>query len=270
MDEVVDSANNLFYWPGYTSKIFWGDFGATNLAGVKGGSTHGLPEETDSVEEDPDLEDEDNNDYRIESSTSGVYGAGYNMGSGDITELTIQEVAYPIPWDFALGSQTVWGTGATLPVIEELSRDEVGWDIGAYAIGWFISNASPTDNLTDAQTTLSLSWANPDNYSGATVYFKADSGECSFVDGDRVKIDQMITTVSNADLGGPLAVSTDYCWRVDVHYNADADTQEGGVMNFTTAEGETIPVTINPNDGVVFGGRLNFKAGSGGVPIVFP
>jgi len=135
---------NLYYWPSQTSQMFWGDDGWKNLSGLDA-----LGQEANGSEENPDLTDIDNDDYTIASNTSGAYNAGIDMGSGNITSITIRGLTVNVPWDFALGPNTVWGTGATLPIIDEQLRDSHQWDAGAYV---FTTDTSPpvvTVTVTD-------------------------------------------------------------------------------------------------------------------------
>jgi len=89
-----------------------------------------LPQEANGSEGDPGLTDWDNGDFTIASTESAVYGAGVDMGSGNIDSLTINGETVNVPWDFGLGSETDWS--GTLPVIDAKYRDTEQWDIGAY------------------------------------------------------------------------------------------------------------------------------------------
>jgi hypothetical protein len=133
MDEIVDFDRNQYFWPSQSTIFHWGDAGYINLAAVQTPGSHGLPEDENSNDGDPGLVNIADNDYRIAGGDSAVVNAGEDMGSGAIATLTIQGVNYQVNWDDAIGPATVWGSGATLPVIEKVSRDVIGWDIGAYS-----------------------------------------------------------------------------------------------------------------------------------------
>lgn len=122
---------NVYYWPDQTSTIRWGDFGVTELEGLQSGDTHGLPQEENGWEGDPGLVDIDDHDCRIASPESAVVDSGFEMGRGDIANITIQGVDYPVSWGVALAPGTDWS--GLIPIVETLNRDDVGWDIGAYA-----------------------------------------------------------------------------------------------------------------------------------------
>ena len=64
----------------------------------------------------------------LRAKKSAVVGAGVDIGSGAIANVTIQGVVYPVCWDVALGPNTDWSR--TIPAVEILHRDVVGWDIG--------------------------------------------------------------------------------------------------------------------------------------------
>ena len=130
-DGKTDADYNRFYWPSKTSKIDWGDARALTLSGVQGGRASGLPQEINSTEGDPGLVDWDNGNFEINSTSSAVFGAGIDMGSGAITTIKIQGQNYQVYWDVALGPDTNWSS--TIPYIEILRRDSLRWDQGAYA-----------------------------------------------------------------------------------------------------------------------------------------
>jgi hypothetical protein len=127
-DNTTTSDYNRYYWPSQMSILDWGDAGQLNLSQVK---NYDPPSQgPNGSEGDPGLTDIDNNDYTIASGAA-IIDAGVDIGSGDIATVTIQGVAYPVYWDVALGPNTNWSE--TIPVIEVLHRDHVGWDIGAYS-----------------------------------------------------------------------------------------------------------------------------------------
>jgi hypothetical protein len=129
-DEKTDADYNRFYWPSKTSKIDWGNSGALTLSKVQGGRANGLPQEKNSTEGDPGLVDWENRNFEIISTSSAVFEAGIDMGSGAITTIKIQGQSYPVYWDIALGPDTDWSS--TIPYIEILRRDSLQWSQGAY------------------------------------------------------------------------------------------------------------------------------------------
>ena len=141
LDDITDKSNidyNIYYWPTKTSETYLGGSWAAAIGG------HALAD-VNSSEEDPGLTDIANNDYTIASGAA-VIAAGDDLGTGAIATLTIQGTSYPVYWDAAIGNSTVWGSGATLPVIEKITRDSYdAWDIGAYQSGGpVISSPKPT------------------------------------------------------------------------------------------------------------------------------
>ena len=114
---------NRYYWPGKTSKMHIDGTIVNALGGFRGVETHGS-------EGNPGLTNLSKHDYTIAPGAP-VIGTGVDMGSGAIANLTIHGIDYPVYWDVALGPNTDWS--GTIPVVEILHRDAVGWDIGAYA-----------------------------------------------------------------------------------------------------------------------------------------
>ena len=97
---------------------------STNRRGVDG--------DNDSAG-NPFLQDVEKNDFRLTSKSTKLIDKGKDMGTGSITELEIQGVKHKINWDFALGNNTVWDALDPDKIeIDQLSRDEIGWDKGAY------------------------------------------------------------------------------------------------------------------------------------------
>jgi len=82
----------------------------------------------------PYLTDAAGGDFSLTSSSTDLIDAGTDVGSGNIDTITIHGTNYSVPWDFALGPDTVFhATDPDSIVIDAESRDSVGWDIGAYA-----------------------------------------------------------------------------------------------------------------------------------------
>ena len=81
----------------------------------------------------PHLQDPSNNDFRLTSNSDTLIDSGADMGTGYIATVNIQGTDYKIPWDFALGPKTFFhATNPDKIVIDQLSRDKIGWDKGAY------------------------------------------------------------------------------------------------------------------------------------------
>jgi hypothetical protein len=130
-DEITTFDYNIYYWPLETSIIDWGDAGEKTVVQLQTlGGAYGN-QEVNGSDDNPDLTDWANNDYTIAGVGSGCVDGGDDMGSGNIASLTINGETVNVPWDFALGSDTDWS--GTIPVIDEESRDSIGWDQGAYA-----------------------------------------------------------------------------------------------------------------------------------------
>ena len=127
-ESITDKSDmnyNQYHWPGKTSTIYLNDTWANAIGGHVGAESNG-------AEGDPGLVDIDNNDYRIAPGAA-VIGAGLDIGSGAIANVTIQGVVYPVYWDAALGPNTDFtGTDPSGWTIDKQRRDDHQWDIGAY------------------------------------------------------------------------------------------------------------------------------------------
>lgn len=136
-DTLLASDYNIYYWNVggvQTSKMYWGDAGSLTLAQVQADPSPPPTANSDdnSTDEDPDLVDIDNDDFRISGIASGAYGAGTNL-SQLINTITIQGTSYPVHSYWGLDpNNTTWGSGSTLPVVGVLNRDNYQWDVGAY------------------------------------------------------------------------------------------------------------------------------------------
>jgi hypothetical protein len=109
----------------------------------------------------------------------------------------------------------------------------------------FITNPFPVDDDTGIAVSVPLSWDNPAGEISVDVYIEEKSGSCDLQVGDKIKDDQDINTVSNADLltflglSGNLDGLTTYCWRVDVNHAGGIET--GNDLEFTTTEYPDLP-----------------------------
>ena len=128
------ASNNVYYWLSETSTIRWDALGVVALSTVQSDSSYGRPEETNSVDDNPDLTDYSGNNYTIVNASSGAYNAGTDLDAtlGAEPSFNIHGDPVGIMWDAAIGPNTVWGTGSTLPVIHKVNRDDYQWDAGAY------------------------------------------------------------------------------------------------------------------------------------------
>jgi len=227
---------NWYYWPAQTSKIYWGDAGNLTVDQIQAGSSNGLPQEGSIAanESDPGLTDIAGGDYTIAASAA-VIGVGVDMGTGAIATVTIDGVGYPVYWDVALGPSTVWSSGSTLPVIDVVYRDVVGWDIGAYAFDLVVSNVSPADDAIGVSITASATWDS--NYANDDVFLKIGACPAS-----------CDTSVSNDDADNTydmstLVVSTTYC----LGFKADGGAGDCQEFDFTTAAGPPADPSILRN-----------------------
>jgi hypothetical protein len=114
---------NRYYWPGKRSKLFTNGSSGDAIGWFERVENHGS-------DGDPGLSNISNHGYTINPGAA-IIGAGVDMGTGAITNISIQEVVYPVYWDVALGPNTDWS--GIIPSIDVRRRDVVGWDIGAYA-----------------------------------------------------------------------------------------------------------------------------------------
>ena len=189
--------------------------------------------------------------------TTGNVSSGVDDYIGEEFESTLLDYGDVSPYiDFStptcenIGLKCV--TSYTIAHVSQLDATcPSGFYCAAEGEQWYITNPSPSAGATGQSTTTSLSWTNPTGYSGVDVYIKAGTG-CSFTADNRFITDGNVSSASNAllltELGltGALDDSTTYCWRVDVNYNADADTQTGTVYEFTTTDGPPIPEGRKP------------------------
>jgi len=141
-DNADDNTNldyNMYYsyfGSQQTSQVYGGSCGYEDIADLYSQCGY----EQNGSDADPGLTSIAVNDYRIDATGSGAVSAGQDMGDGNIASLTINGLTVNVPWDFALGPNTVWGSGSTLPVIDVQRRDDHQWDIGAYV---FTTDTSP-------------------------------------------------------------------------------------------------------------------------------
>lgn len=168
--ESLTSDYNIYYWPSETSALKWDILGDIPLSSVQGGSSEGLPQETHSTEENPDL----NSDYTIAGPSSGAYRAGTDMGSGNIASITIEDGygnsnTYYAPWDIALAPGTNFGSGKTLPVVYTLNRDVIGWDAGAYGFGGTVQIYYVTQTGAGSNSGQTGAWVTPPTSSGQAM-----------------------------------------------------------------------------------------------------
>jgi len=145
-DEDTTADYNWYYWPGQTSSVRWGDAGNKTVAELASmGGSYGN-QEVNGSDEDPGLTDPAGGDYTISSTSSGAYGAGFDMRSASIAAIVIQGITYTVRGDEGLGADTVFPGDGTIPTIDKQNRDTVGrWDIGAFIYG---TGAAETDDPT--------------------------------------------------------------------------------------------------------------------------
>jgi hypothetical protein len=110
---------------------------------------------------DPYVMDAENNDFRLTASTpSSVVSGGVDMGSGNIAQVTVQGTTHDIPWDFALGKDTVWSF--TNP--DSISIDEEAWDtIGSWGKGAYYYEAISPDTTAPTVQTVTITGASGDS-----------------------------------------------------------------------------------------------------------
>jgi hypothetical protein len=135
-DDNVTSDYNI-YWPHDAGTgddiVFWGDASYRILSELNNGSSNGLPQDTHSSEEDPDLTNPSSGNFTIAGTGSGAYGEGEDLGTGALKTITVQGVSCTLNYGDILGTGTVFSQGS-LPVVEIENFDTIGrWDIGAYA-----------------------------------------------------------------------------------------------------------------------------------------
>ena len=99
----VTFTNNVAYWPGHTSRVFWGNSGRVDFTIVGSNNTDG----------DPGFTDPANHDYTLASGSTCI-DRGVGLGTS---------------YDLGIAPNTVW---TSPPVVTTSSRDELGWSQGAY------------------------------------------------------------------------------------------------------------------------------------------
>jgi len=234
-DGNITSDYNLFYYPSpQTSEVFWGSAGNRTLAQLQGGSGNGLPQEEHSIEENPDLTNIDGNDYTVSAADAGVVDAAENLGDAVIATVTIQGTDYPVYRYEALGPNTVWGSGSTLPVMSTLRRDRIGWDIGAYVYGLCVYDVSPANGATGVSTTTSATWDYPGGVDDADIWLDKDDCDNVDCDGSLVSDDDADKTYDMSTLD----VDSKYC--LGIKANSGASQGECQEFEFTTTGGPPV------------------------------
>lgn len=176
--------------------------------------------------------------YVVNLSAPSVSTAGYIFNHWASTGATVAN---------ALAANTT----VTMPVGSDVSVTAY-YDAAAY-------NPSPVNTAINVSNFTGLSWMPAAGSTAQTVYFGTVNPPVSTVAATG-------NTVTNADLGGRLADSKTYYWRVDSTIGGNVIA--GQVWSFTTAN--SVPNTPSPAMGAVVpmvGSRLNWtEAPTAGAP----
>jgi hypothetical protein len=131
------------------------------------------------------------------------------------------------------------------------------------ATTYYIYDAMPSDDDVGTAVDVNFSWTNPAGTVTVDVFFDTATGAdtCDLDVSDRVVDDLLVTQYDP----GTLAISTEYCWRVDV--NHAGGTQVGDEYTFTTAGGPPAPPEVKGITAYAPGGAVISYSGPGGTEI---
>ena len=228
---------------------------------------------------DPSLADVTNHDFRLQAgSPAAVKAQGVDMETGNIDTVTIAGDNYAIPWDFALGPDTVF----SFDVASEISIDVISWDSeGAWGKGAYFYDVPTGDttppvvtnaviNATGLLLTITLSESCTNNAgftivpSGApaTLVYDSGTGSSRVYDISRAISYNEIVTLSYTAASGDIVDGATNEIVSFIGYSIDngswvgyGGASAGPLLNWSLASMDWVP-----------GGAVDWLAGGGGAP----